>query len=99
MTKHEGIANTKISVLIYPEARHLLYHGAFKMNYLVVRQGQDVILVFIVAASGVLFFLPSSIRDYLLMTEFYNHVGPFLGPVFIISLLSVKINKGDLYVV
>lgn len=47
------------------------------------------VIVFIVIASGVLFFLPSSARDYLLMTEFYSAVGPYLGPLFIVSLLYV----------
>ena len=47
------------------------------------------IILFIVIASGILFFLPSSVRDYLLMTDFYKNVGPYLGPIFIISLLYV----------
>lgn len=47
------------------------------------------IVAFLTILSGVFFFLPSSIRTYLLMTDFYNVFGSFIGPFFVASLLYV----------
>lgn len=61
------------------------------------------IIAFILVLTGILFFLPTSVREYFMMTRFYGYFGEYIGVLFFISgtyllflLLCVIVQKAKI---